>query len=146
MAFNIKYIFERDHSRYAGVRRIKVYLLRVLYFLMATFLAWDVWSYVFAHQGAWQNQEAMAWSVWAAFSALAILGVFHPLKMLPILLLEIFYKTMWLLLVAYPLWRSGALAGSPAEGMTYVFIPIVIVILIFPWGYVFKHYVRGTDS
>lgn len=146
MAFNIKYIFERDPARYAGVRRINVYLLRVFYFLMATFLAWDVWSYVFTHHGSWQNQEAMAWSVWGAFSTLAILGVFHPIKMLPIMLLEVFYKMMWLLLVAYPLWRAGTLTGSPAEGMTYVFIPVVIVALIIPWGYVFKHFVIGADG
>lgn len=140
----IGYIFERDHARYEGVRRINVYLLRALYFLMATFLAFDVWSYVFTHQGSWQSQEGMVWSVWGAFSTLAILGVFRPLKMLPILLLEIFYKSMWLVLVAYPLWRAGTLAGSPAEGMFQVFIPIVIVYLIIPWGYVFKSYALGT--
>ncbi len=32
--------------------------------------------------------------------------------MLPILLLEIFYKVLWLLVVAYPLWTAGKLAGS----------------------------------
>jgi len=141
MSFHIKKLFERDFERYEGVRRINVYLMRVLYFLMATFLALDVWSYVLSHQGAWEPNRAMAWSVWAAFSTLAILGVFHPVKMIPILLLEIFYKSMWLLLVAYPLWRVGKLAGSPAEGETYVFLPVVVVILIIPWGYVFKTYV-----
>lgn len=146
MSFNISNIFARDHERYEGVRRINIYLLRTLYFLMATFLAFDVWSYVCTHKGFWQNQEGMAWSVWAAFSTLAILGVFHPLKMLPILLLEIFYKSMWLILVAYPLWRTGALVGSPAEGMSYVFIPVIVVILIIPWGYVFKTYVLGRSN
>ena len=141
MLFHIKTIFERDFQRYEGVRRINVYLMRVLYFLMATLLAQDVWTYVFSHQGAWDPNRAMAWSVWAAFSSLAILGIFHPLKMIPILLLEIFYKSMWLILVAYPLWRAGNLVGSPAEGETYVFLPIVVVILIIPWGYVFKTYV-----
>lgn len=142
----IKYIFARDYARQEGVRRINIYLLRTLYFLMATMLAYDVWSYVFTHKGFWQSQEGMVWSIWAAFSTLAILGVFHPLKMLPILLLEIFYKSMWLILVAYPLWRTGALVGSPAEGMSYVFIPIVIVYLIMPWGYVFKTYVLGRSQ
>ena len=102
MSFSIKSIFERDHARYDGVRRINVYLLRVLYLLMATLLAMDVWTYIFGHQGLWDNREGIVWSVWAGFSTLAILGVFHPLKMIPILLLEIFYKTLWLILVAYP--------------------------------------------
>jgi hypothetical protein len=141
MAFHLKTIFERDFQRYEGVRPINIYLMRVFYFLMATLLAQDVWTYVLSHQGPWDPNRAMAWSVWAAFSTLAILGIFRPLKMLPILFLEIFYKSMWLVLVAYPLWRDGKLAGSPAEGETYVFLPVVIVILIIPWGYVFKTYV-----
>lgn len=136
-------LFQPDFTRYEGVRPINVWLLRALYLLMATLLALDVWSYVFAHQGAWTNQEAMAWTVWGGFSTLAILGVFHPLRMIPILLLEIFYKTLWLMLVAWPLWHAGKLAGSPAEQMTYVFIPVVIVYLIMPWGYVFRTYVLG---
>jgi hypothetical protein len=141
MPFQMKVIFQRDFQRYEGVRPINIYLMRVFYLLMATLLALDVWSYVFSHQGPWDQTKAMAWSVWAAFSTLAILGVFRPLKMIPILLLEIFYKCMWLLLVAYPLWRAGTLAGSPAEGETYVFLPVIVVILIMPWGYVFRTYV-----
>ncbi len=60
--------------------------------------------------------------------------------MLPILLLEIFYKALWLLIVAYPLWSTGRLVGSPAEGINTVFFPVFLVALIIPWGYVFKHY------
>ena len=45
------------------------------------------------------------------------LGIVRPLKMLPIVLLEIFYKVLWLILVAYPLWSKGKLTGSPAEGI-----------------------------
>jgi hypothetical protein len=146
MAFGVKGIFERDYQKYDGVRRINVYLLRALYFLMATMLAYSVWSYVFSHQGPWETKEGIAWSIWAAFSTLAILGVFHPLKMLPILLLEIFYKSMWLILVAYPLWRTGTLAGSRAEGTFYVFIPIVVVYLIMPWGYIYRTYLLGRSS
>lgn len=146
MSFTIKSIFERDYVRYDGVRGINVYLLRALYFLMATLLAMDVWTYILSHKGPWEPQDAMAWSVWAGFSTLAILGVFHPVKMIPILLLDIFYKSLWLILVAYPLWRAGTLAGSHAESETYVFLPVIIVILIMPWGYVFRNYVIGIKK
>lgn len=140
---SIKQFFQRDFVNHEGVRPINIWLLRILYFLMASFLAMDVWSYVLSHQGAWDTREAMVWAVWGGFSTLAILGVFHPLKLIPILLLEMFYKTLWLMLVAWPLWRTGTLAGSKAEPMTYVFIPVIIVYLILPWGYVFRTYVLG---
>lgn len=142
----IKRLFTPDCVRYDGVRPINIWLMRVLYLLMSTFLAMDVWGYVLGHRGVWASQEALAWSVWAGFSTLAILGVFHPLRMIPILLLKIFYKTMWLILVALPLWRAGTLAGSKVEENTYVFLLVIIPYLILPWGYVFRTYVIGKPA
>ncbi len=142
----IRRLFQPDHQRYAGVRPLNIYLMRLLYSLMAVFLSFDAWGYILSHQGPWQPYAAMVWSVWAAFATLAALGVLQPLRMLPLLLLEIFYKSLWLLLVAYPLWRDGALAGSPAEGMTDVFLPVIAVIAIVPWRYVLRHYVLGAGQ
>lgn len=50
-----------------------------------------------------------------------------------------------LLLVAYPPWKAATLAGSSAETTTYVFIPLVIVYLIMPWG-VLRTYVLGQPA
>jgi hypothetical protein len=61
--------------------------------------------------------------------------------MLPILLLEVFYKVLWLLIVAYPLWSTGTLAGSSAEGATSAFLWVVLPIVSIPWGYAFRSYV-----
>jgi len=61
--------------------------------------------------------------------------------MLPILLLEIFYKVLWLALVAYPLWSKNKLADSPAEGMTWAFLWVLLPIIAVPWEYVFENYI-----
>jgi hypothetical protein len=142
MSFEFKKIFERDYERYEGVRRINIYLLRFLYLLMFVMLGQTTWTGIFTHEGPWEPNAAIAWAVWTAFASLAGLGIVHPLKMLPILLLEIFYKILWLILVAYPLWSKDSLAGSSAEGITMVFIPVILVAFIIPWGYVYKNYVR----
>jgi hypothetical protein len=60
--------------------------------------------------------------------------------MLPIVLLEIFYKVLWLILVAYPLWARGALWGSPAESIALPFLWVPLPIVAVPWGYVFVTY------
>lgn len=138
MAFAIGNIFKRDPEHYEGVRRINIYLLRVLYALMFLMLGQTTWTAIFTHEGPWDPGKAVAWT---GFSVIAGLGILHPLKMLPILLLEIFYyKSLWLLLVAYPLWSTGKLAGSPAEDTANVFFPVFVVVLIIPWGYVFRTY------
>ena len=53
----------------------------------------------------------------------------RPLMMLPILLLEIFYKVLRPAIVAYPLWSKGALAGSLAEGTTSAFLWVILPIV-----------------
>jgi hypothetical protein len=140
MAF-LKKIFGPDYERWDGAPRINIYLLRLLFILMLVFLGKDSWTSIFTHKGAWNPMDAMAWCIWASYSVLSILGIIHPLKMLPIVMLEIMYKVIWLILVAYPLWSSGQLAGSPAEGMTNSFLYVVLPILAMPWKYFFKKYV-----
>ncbi len=128
-------------DRYDGVRPLNLYLLRVLYVLMFFVLGRQTWTHILTHQGDWEPNDAVAWCVWTAFATLAGLGIVRPLKMLPIVFLEIFYKVLWLLLVAYPLWSKGALAGSPAEDTTSAFLWVLLPIVATPWGYAFATYV-----
>ena len=51
---------------------------------------------------------------------------------------EIFYKIIWLVVVAYPLWSTHQLAGSPAEGMTRAFLWVILPIVAMPWSYAFR--------
>jgi hypothetical protein len=62
---------------------------------------------------------------------------------------EIGYKLIWLAAVAWPLWSASQLAGAPAEGMTYSFLPVVLPIALMPWRYVLRTYVwsqAGRDQ
>lgn len=145
MTFNPMAIFRRD-GRYEGVRRINIYLLRLLYILMFFVLGRETWVHILTHQGSWDPTDAMAWCVWSAFATLAGLGIIRPLKMLPIVLLEIFYKVLWLIIVAYPLWSTGKLVDSPAEGMTSAFLWVLLPIVAVPWGYAFVNYVYNPRS
>jgi hypothetical protein len=140
MTLSLKAIFQPG-VQYEGVRPIHIYLLRLVYILMFFVLGKGTWTHILTHRGSWEPRDAMAWCVWAAFATLAGLGIFRPLKMLPILLLEIFYKVLWLIVVAYPLWSTGKLAGSPAEGTTSAFLWVILPIIAVPWGYVFVTYI-----
>ncbi|KQZ27711.1 hypothetical protein [Duganella sp. Root1480D1] len=132
-------LWQRD-ARHEGVMRINIYLLRLLYALMFFMLGQTTWSEILTHQGSWEPNKAVAWTVWTAFATLAGLGLLRPVKMLPIILLEILYKVMWLTIVAYPLWSRDALVGSPAESTTYAFLGVLLAIIAVPWGYIAKSY------
>ena len=139
-------IFKPDFEHYEGVRRINIYVLRLFFALMFVFVATESWYIIFTHEGPWEPTKAVARCVWTAYSTLAILGVFHTLRMIPIMLFMIFYKWLWLMVVAYPLWSTGTLKGSPAEEMTHIFSGIVIPILFMPWKYVFKKYILAEKE
>ena len=137
----IKYIFTPNYEKYEGVRPINIYLLRVLYFLMFVGVGLQTWGTIINHQGPWDHTKAVAFCVWAAYPTLSIFGLLRPLQWLPIMIFMIFYKTLWVIAVAYPLWRAGALAGSPAEEMARIFVWAPVISIIVPWVYVFKNYV-----
>ena len=139
-------LFTADHARYDGVRPINVYLLRLFYFLMAAFVATDAWGAILAHQGPWDHVRAVATCVWAAYPTMAVLGLIHPLRMLPIMVFMIFYKSIWLFAVAYPLWRAGTLDGSPAEEMARVFVWVIVPAAVVPWGYFVRHFVLWSRA
>ena len=139
-------IFRRDYKHYEGVPRINIYLLRLLFTLMFLFVATDSWKHIFNHTGPWDNINAAAWCMWGSYTAISIIGIFRPLKMLPIVLFEIVYKIVWLAVVAYPLWMKNELIGSPAEGMTRVFLWVVLPIVAMPWEFFFKTYILGKRT
>jgi len=128
-------------NRYQGVNKIHIHLLRILFALMLVFLGWDSWTHIVTFTGVWDPQEAAAWSMWAAYSVLALIGIINPIKMLPLVSLEIIYKVIWLVVVAYPLWSSDQLVGSPAEETTYAFLWVMFPIIAMPWRYAFATYI-----
>ncbi|HET6725147.1 MAG TPA: hypothetical protein VFH85_03995 [Gammaproteobacteria bacterium] len=144
MSFKIKQIFVSDPERYEGVPRINIYLMRLFWLLIVVLLGRDIWPGIISHRGQWDPYEAVAACVWAGYCSLAVLGIFHPVRMIPLLFLEIFYKTLWLGIVAYPLWASGQLAGSSAASFVFAFwFGASLAIIIVPWPWVFRTYLFG---
>jgi hypothetical protein len=138
----IKWIFSRDFKNYDGVRPIQVYLLRLVFMLTFVVIGTYSWTTILNHEGDWKPVNAVAFSVWAAYSTMSILGIWKPLKMLPIIVFQVFYKCVWLTFVAYPLWKAGKLAGSDAGQMTSDFLWVILPIVAMPWGYFFRSFFR----
>lgn len=136
----INYLF-RSSEKYEGIRPIQVYIMKLFFALMFLFAAKDAWGKLLFHEGSWEAETAIAWSAMAAYTTLSCLGIFNTLRMLPIMLFMVFYKGIWLLVVAFPLWKTNALNGSPNEEFTYIFMWGIIPALFFPWRYFYRHYI-----
>ena len=144
--FDIKAALTPDHARYEGVRPIQIFAMRVGYVLVLVTVGNIAWSRILQHQGGWDPVVAAAMSMWAGASVLSVCGLIHPLRWLPIVLFEIAYKSIWLAIVAYPLWSSDRLSGSPAEAMTYAFLWVGVPVVAMPWGYVLRTYVLPSRA
>lgn len=136
----------RPSDKHKGVWPIKIYIMKLFFLLMFLFVAKDAWTELITHSGEWDPEIAVAWCSIAAYTTLSGLGIFHALKMLPIMLFMFLYKGLWLFFVAYPLWTNGQLAGSEAEGWAQTFIIVVVPLLFTPWKYVFRTYVLGKET
>jgi hypothetical protein len=127
------------------VSLLRLYPLRAVYLLIAVAMGGQIWPLIFNHK-PWELMHGVADCMLAAITALALLGVRYPLKMLPLLLVEMTWKSVWLLAVALPIWRSGqAFDADTAETVKACLMGVIFPIVI-PWRYVFDHYVRAPGD
>jgi len=120
----------KPSEKFKGIWPIKVYVLKFFFLLMFALVAKDAWTEIITKEGPWNPENAIVWCVLAAYTTLSGLGIFNTLKMLPIMLFMIFYKGLWLAVVAYPLWAQDKLAGTEAAGWAQIFIPSMIPLAI----------------
>jgi len=89
----------------------------------------------------WPVAEPIAFgivgSVYVAFAILSILGLRDPLKFVPVLLLQLFYKSVWFIGVVAPLLVVGKFPIY-AIGFVIIFATFIIGdIIAIPFSYVF---------
>ena len=135
-----------NYERYEGVPPLYIYLLRPLYTLMFLFLSYDSWAHIIHHTGSWDPANSAAWFMWASCAGIAFIGILRPLKMLPIVLFGIVYKTAWLVVVAYPLYHRNELTGMPAEGVPDYFMLVILPTVAMRWRYFFRTYILGEPA
>jgi hypothetical protein len=66
--------------------------------------------------------------------------------MLPILLFELAWKTIWLVDYGLPQWRAGVNTPVFKEDFKAIALGPVVFILVIPWGYVFRHYLKKPGA
>jgi hypothetical protein len=119
---------------------IRLYTLRVAYFVMAAGLGTFIWPAVIHHSNELAIAKGAQLALLAGLGATAALGLRYPVKMLPILLFEMVWKVIYLIAFAWPLWSAHQVTAAVAEDIKAVAMVVIFVPLI-PWRYVFAQYV-----
>ena len=128
-----------SEAAFPAVALWRINAMRFLFLLMALIMGTLVWQQLLFDSADWDWNRGLAKSMLAALALLSLLGVRYPLQMLPLMLYEIAWKTVWLVLIAGRAWLAGKW-NADIEALFYDCIGIVIAYLIVPWRYVWARF------
>ncbi|HUG41269.1 MAG TPA: hypothetical protein VMM12_12335 [Longimicrobiales bacterium] len=120
----------------------RLYLLRATYLLIVVGVGAMIWPLLLDAPETAEHFRGVTWCLLGTVALLALLGLRYPLKMLPLLLFELIWKTTWLVTIGLQLRGSGQLEGAFRETWFANLMGLVIFSLAIPWGYVIREYVR----
>lgn len=125
-----------------GLPLWRLYLMRGVYLLIGLGMGSMIWPQIVHHPLVMHNATS---SFLGALTLLCLLGVRYPVQMLPLLLFELTWKTIWLVFIAYPAWAAGKMDAAMWES-TQEILWVAIMPFVIPWGYVFVHYVKASGD
>jgi hypothetical protein len=126
----------------SDVSLFRLYLLRAMYVFIAVGLAVMIWPGILNAPTNLEHMRGVVRSLLTAVSLLALLGVRYPLRMLPLLLFELLWKTIWVVAIGLPLRSAGAFTAGTQSTWHDCLISIPLFLVVIPWGYVLDNYVR----
>lgn len=124
-------------------------LLRGMFLVNLVFLGSGIWPELIGLHRAYEPLPAVAFCFWAALAALSGLGLRYPLAMLPVLLLQLLYKVLWILAVWLPLQLTGTAADMSVGRLDLAVLFIggaVLDLVVIPWPYVVARFVRAPGE
>ncbi len=104
---------DRNETPAQEIALWRIYLLRAGYLLIAVGMGMQKVP-AFLHHKPWELMHGVVNSMLLALVLLAVLGLRHPLKMLPLLFWEIAWKATWLLAV------GAACLAEPHHGRRHL--------------------------
>lgn len=126
-----------------ALSRLRLYLMRGLYFLTFIGLVFDNWSTILFPTEQMDTLTGVAISFWASYSLLMGLGLRYPIKMLPLLFLQLLYKSAWIIGTYLPATRTGVVDEDLTSFFWICMTAIVLDLLVIPWKFVFRSYASG---
>ena len=121
----------------------RIYVLRATYLLLVIGLGGmivpDVVSHPVISRGVIPSLLGAVW-------VLAFVGLKYPLQMLPLLMFEFAWKSIWMVAYGLPQWSAGQLPPTFAEDSFNIGLGVILMPLVIPWGYVYRHYVKQSRA
>ena len=127
---------EPNHPQVAMWR---INAMRLVFLLMALVMGSFVWNNLLFHSAGIPVAQGLSRSMLGALALMSLLGVRYPMAMLPLMLYELAWKTVWLTAIALRAWLAGQWTAD-IDALYRECIGIVIAFFIVPWRYVWARY------
>jgi hypothetical protein len=121
----------------------RLYVLRFIYLLIALGEGSQVIPVLFNHE---PTGRGVMPSLLTGMCLLDLLGIKYPRQMLPLLLFEFAWKAIWVSFFGLPQYFSGQMPATWAEDFKAIAAGVILMPLIIPWGYVWRHYVKAPGD
>ena len=125
------------------VSLLRLYVLRATYLLLVIGLGAMIVPPLVSHE---PMARGVIPSLLGAVWVLAFVGLRYPLQMLPLLMFELVWKTIWLVDFGLPQWSSGQTPPTFAEDFQAIAAGVILMPLVIPWGYVYRHYIKQPSD
>ncbi|MEA3060662.1 MAG: hypothetical protein QOJ94_443 [Sphingomonadales bacterium] len=129
----------REGASQGEVSLFRLYVLRATYLLLVVGVGAMILPPLVSHE---TMARGVIPSLLGAVWLLAFLGLRYPLQMLPLLMFELAWKTIWLFDFGLGQWLSGQRPPTFAEDVFAIGLGVILMPIVIPWGYVWCHYVK----
>jgi hypothetical protein len=119
----------------------RLYVMRAAYLLLGLGQGVNTWPAIFHHVRPWDFWHGVGTSFFGALTLLCLLGVRYPVRMMPLLIFEFVWKAIWVIAAWLPPYLGHTLDPAIGNSFIQIFPGVVVVPLVLPLGYVWKHYV-----
>ena len=121
----------------------RLYVLRATYLLLVVGLAALIVPSLINHEPMARGViPSLLGGVWL----LAFIGLKYPLQMLPLLMFEFAWKTIWLLAYGLPQWSAGQMPPTFTEDFQSIAFGVILMPIVIPWRYLWRHYVTAPGE
>lgn len=121
----------------------RLYVLRAAYLLLIVGLGAMIVPELLSHP---LTSRGVIASLLGAVWVLAFIGLKFPLEMLPLLMFEFAWKTIWMVAYGLPQWSSGQFPPTFAEDFFNIAFGVILMPLVIPWGYAWRRYAKRSGA
>ena len=125
------------------VSLIRLYVLRAAYLLLVVGLGAMIVPQIVSHR---LLDRGIIASLLGCVWLLAFIGLRYPLQMLPLLMFELGWKSIWMIFYGLPQWSAAQLPPTFAEDFFNIGFGMILMPLVIPWTYVWRHYIKQPGA